>query len=337
MADLSQFLTELRYLILEFLVEDVTRPLSLPDVDAINPSEWDRIDCRLFDPTSLDYYVKRRVSNMKKLCPYLLVNKTFKKDVIYTWEKVVSPRRSAVLSVTSVGKAKDRPIRGLLLQWISLPSLLPALRRLELHVRFFDHVEAGGAEPLVVLLRNPTLIALHELIHRINFAPGRTVSFPNRFFPPLRNLEEVVLRLSTETDPNAHVFPLSEPHGPDSSWMFHPFVESASLARVILPSTAPRMTPWRPLHCSKVKQCEVWVDDALVRKSRRVHPGEAAVEHEVFDYPLSEALLTKEYKLRSCLYLQSKGAIERHVDFRRGGENTLQILRDLSLHFGHSF
>ncbi|OAL44472.1 hypothetical protein IQ07DRAFT_241422 [Pyrenochaeta sp. DS3sAY3a] len=311
MTDLSKFLTELRHLILEFLVEDVTSPLPLPDVDAINPSEWVHIECDHFDPNHLDYYIKRRVSNMKKLCPYLLINKTLKKDVIYIWEEVVSPRRKAVLSVTSVGQAMDRPARGLLLQWISLPSLLPALRRLEIHVRFFDHVEADGSEPLVVLLRNPTLVALYDLIDRINFVPDRAVALPDSFFPPLKNLKKVVFRLSTETAPNVHVFPLSEPHGQGSSWTFHPFLESESLARVILPSTSPRINPSRPPHFFKVKECEVWVDDALVRKARRVHSDDAAVEHEVFDYPLSEAHLDKNYKLLSCLYLQSKGAIAR--------------------------
>jgi len=139
MAKYKDLPTELRLSILEYVVCSFAW-LDPPDVDDIRRDDWfypPQPPARQIHPITWHAHRSEPHELLKSL---RLVSKTFDANVKYVWKQLVEPKLSPILNVDCVshGIHTYRPLTGILVKWLCLPTSFVNIGSIEVRIRYLD-------------------------------------------------------------------------------------------------------------------------------------------------------------------------------------------------------
>jgi hypothetical protein len=283
---------ELRYTILEHVIADATAPQPPPDIHTIEPTEWRRCVRPHYVPdTEAPAYLQCKQHPESWLLPYLLVSKSFQRDMQYVWTRYDGSTVYPVLSISVVGSDRDLPLMGMLLSWLTPRPTLSNVTRTEIRFRFHD--QKSNEEGQSSLQRSfadaepPYDITPVDILER---ALLRDWFDLQKYWP--KNNGDIgiwVVKLSTEVEPDVRLAsaPHYETQDPELKVIPHPYRYALSIKDLL----------YGYMEFLIFSYCEIWVDDTLVyslvareklpNPTRRQTEATADVDCKEFKYPMA--------------------------------------------------
>ncbi|KAF2256711.1 hypothetical protein BU26DRAFT_28153 [Trematosphaeria pertusa] len=275
---------ELRYQILEVAVAALSVPLGPPDVEQLHPKDWSLVEgATAITPPIRSFRTRPWTA---RILPLLLINKPFRHDTTYVWEHYIGPKLPAIANVDCVGAGTvhPRPLTGVFIKWLSLPSPIGRIHTMQVHIRFFDHRRFTGRASLGenrVLLPAVPRVVPYFLSWGLKGILGKLCdksSYPlnHQDARDISQLRALDLILRTDSSPDLHWSHRSDLAFQDANSALdvslHPYMTARNLATHYIRNRIMRHLPLR------IARWNVYVDDDLVFKVMRAGDGEGSDE-----------------------------------------------------------